>query len=222
MRAAGQGAAVPHMGAHALGAAAYAARAVALASPDRPEAAGEEIAWQLSKLSAEARSALLQLPSVGRRSCWSAWTWASLIGAARRDHPRNSGWSHRRKPLNTRRRHGSVMWSDAVECDRRGWRRSPVPGRRKRGLRTAARREPHCIGGVAGSCGLEGTPELQLQHEAGTRHSKEWKIPPRRRAGRVQRRRPAPELPSAHQMAVCTSEWPLPFVNVRRWAFDRP
>jgi len=48
-----------------LGAAAYAARAVALASPDRPEAAGEEIAWQLSKLSAEARSALLQLPSVG-------------------------------------------------------------------------------------------------------------------------------------------------------------
>ena len=64
-RAAGQAAAVPHMGAHALGAAAYAVRAVALTSPDRPEASGAEIAWQLSNLSAEARAALRHLPPVG-------------------------------------------------------------------------------------------------------------------------------------------------------------
>jgi hypothetical protein len=35
-KAAGQAASVPHMGAHALGAAAYAAEAVGLAGPDRP------------------------------------------------------------------------------------------------------------------------------------------------------------------------------------------
>ena len=64
-RAAGQAAAIPHMGAHALGAAAYAAKAVGLASPERPEAVGEEIHWQLRSLSAEARAALRQLPSVG-------------------------------------------------------------------------------------------------------------------------------------------------------------
>ena len=53
------------MGAHALGAAAYAAKAVGLAAPDRPEAASEEIHWQLSSMSAEARTALRQLPPVG-------------------------------------------------------------------------------------------------------------------------------------------------------------
>jgi hypothetical protein len=64
-RAAGQAAATPHMGAHALGAAAYAAKATGLAAPDRPEAVGEEIAWQLSNLSVAARAALRQLPPVG-------------------------------------------------------------------------------------------------------------------------------------------------------------
>jgi hypothetical protein len=64
-RAAGQAAAVPHMGAHALGAAAYAAKAAGLAAPDRPEAVGEEIHWQLRNLSAPARAALRQLPPVG-------------------------------------------------------------------------------------------------------------------------------------------------------------
>jgi hypothetical protein len=42
-RAVGQAAAVAHMGAHALGAAAYAVKAIALAPPDRPEAVEEEI-----------------------------------------------------------------------------------------------------------------------------------------------------------------------------------
>ena len=64
-RAAGQAASIPHMGAHALGAAAYAAKAAGLAAPDRPGAAGEEIRWQLGHMSAAARAPLRQLPPVG-------------------------------------------------------------------------------------------------------------------------------------------------------------
>lgn len=64
-RAAGQASAVPHMGAHALGAAAYAAKAVGMASPERADATSEEIAWQLGQLSADARAALRRLPPVG-------------------------------------------------------------------------------------------------------------------------------------------------------------
>jgi hypothetical protein len=64
-RAAGQAAAIPHMGAHALGAAAYAAKAGGLAAPDRPDALSDEIRWQLSNMSAAARAALRQLPPVG-------------------------------------------------------------------------------------------------------------------------------------------------------------
>jgi hypothetical protein len=64
-RAAGQAAAVPHMGAHALGAAAYAAKAAGLAAPDRPEAVREEIEWQLGNMSVAARAALRKLPAVG-------------------------------------------------------------------------------------------------------------------------------------------------------------
>jgi Imm-5 like putative immunity protein len=64
-RAAGQAAAVPHMGAHALGAAAYAAKAVGLSAPDLPEAVSDEIHWQLRSMSVEARTALRRLPPVG-------------------------------------------------------------------------------------------------------------------------------------------------------------
>jgi hypothetical protein len=64
-RAAGQAAAVPHMGAHALGAAAYAAKAAAFAAPDRPEALSDEIHWQLHHMSPAVRAALQQLPPVG-------------------------------------------------------------------------------------------------------------------------------------------------------------
>lgn len=64
-RAAGQAAAIPHMGAHALGTAAYAAKAVGLAAPDHPEAVGQEIHWQLSHMSVEVRTALQQLPPAG-------------------------------------------------------------------------------------------------------------------------------------------------------------
>ncbi|HEV8460024.1 MAG TPA: hypothetical protein VGQ38_04885 [Gaiellaceae bacterium] len=64
-RAAGQAAAIPHMGAHALGAAAYAAKAAGLADPERPAAVEEEIRWQLGCMSAAVKAALRQLPPVG-------------------------------------------------------------------------------------------------------------------------------------------------------------
>ncbi len=64
-RAAGQAAAVAHMGAHALGAAAYGAKAAALAGPDRPDAVGQELAWQLGHMSADVSDALSLLPPVG-------------------------------------------------------------------------------------------------------------------------------------------------------------
>jgi hypothetical protein len=64
-RAAGQAAAVSHMGAHALGAAAHAVRAASLAAPDRPEAAIDEIHWQLTHMTPDVRAALQSLPPVG-------------------------------------------------------------------------------------------------------------------------------------------------------------
>ena len=63
-RSAAQAAGVAHMGAHALGAAAYAAKAAALAQ----DAADDEIAWQLSRLSADTRVALRRLPLLGENS----------------------------------------------------------------------------------------------------------------------------------------------------------
>lgn len=65
-RAAGQAAAVPHMGAHALGAAAYAARAAGLAAPDTTDAVWTEVRWQLDHMPAPVRVALRQLPPVGQ------------------------------------------------------------------------------------------------------------------------------------------------------------
>jgi hypothetical protein len=67
-RAAGQAVAVCHMGAHALGAAAYAANAAGLADPDRPEAVKNEIRWQLEHMSAGLRAALRALPPIGQNS----------------------------------------------------------------------------------------------------------------------------------------------------------
>lgn len=67
-RAAGQAAAVPHMGAHALGAAAYAVRAAGLAAPDRAEATADEIRWQVGRMSPAVRSALHKLPPVGENA----------------------------------------------------------------------------------------------------------------------------------------------------------
>jgi hypothetical protein len=67
-RAAGQAAGVAHMGAHALGAAAYAAKAAGLAAPDQIAAVSDEISWQLENMNARVRRALAQLPPLGENS----------------------------------------------------------------------------------------------------------------------------------------------------------
>ena len=64
-RAAGQAAAVAHMGAHALGAAAYAAKAAGLAAPDQQAAVAAEIRWQLGHMCGPVAAALRRLPLVG-------------------------------------------------------------------------------------------------------------------------------------------------------------
>lgn len=64
-RAAGQAVAVCHMGAHALGAAAYAAHAVGLAHGEQPAATEDEICWQVEHMTPEVRAALRSLPPVG-------------------------------------------------------------------------------------------------------------------------------------------------------------
>lgn len=64
-RSAAQAAGVAHMGAHALGAAAYAARAVELAHPDDPDARAAEVRRQLAQLSPEAAAALRTFPPLG-------------------------------------------------------------------------------------------------------------------------------------------------------------
>lgn len=53
------------MGAHGLGAAAYAAQAAGLAAPERPGAVQDEIRWQLRCMSSVTRAALRQLRPVG-------------------------------------------------------------------------------------------------------------------------------------------------------------
>jgi len=64
-RSTAQAAGVAHMGAHALGAAGYAARAAGLAEHDRAGAAQDEIRWQLEHASAPVRDALRRLPALG-------------------------------------------------------------------------------------------------------------------------------------------------------------
>ncbi|WP_337001082.1 MULTISPECIES: putative immunity protein [unclassified Microbacterium] len=64
-RAAAQAAGVAHMGAHALGAAAYAASAVDLAHPSDGEARGAEVRWQLARLSPAEAAVLRNLPPLG-------------------------------------------------------------------------------------------------------------------------------------------------------------
>lgn len=64
-RSVAQAAAVAHMGAHALGAAAYASKSVSLSNPGNPDAVRDEIAWQLAQLDERQRAALRLLPLVG-------------------------------------------------------------------------------------------------------------------------------------------------------------
>jgi len=62
---AAQASGVAHMGAHALGAAAYATKAVMIAANATPDAGDAEISWQLDQLSDPARDALRHLPLLG-------------------------------------------------------------------------------------------------------------------------------------------------------------
>jgi Imm-5 like putative immunity protein len=61
-RAAGQAAATAHMGAHARGAPAYAAKAAGLAAPSDPDAAAAEVRWAARHASPAVREALRRLP----------------------------------------------------------------------------------------------------------------------------------------------------------------
>ncbi|GAB3174360.1 hypothetical protein GCM10027059_46430 [Myceligenerans halotolerans] len=67
-RSAGQASGVAHMGAHALGAAAYAAKAAGLAAPDRTDARENEVHWQVEHMTADVRAALRRLPALGEDS----------------------------------------------------------------------------------------------------------------------------------------------------------
>ncbi|NLE78646.1 MAG: hypothetical protein GX610_03530 [Rhodococcus sp.] len=67
-RAVAQAAAVAHMGAHALGAAAYAVKAVSLAHPKQHEIVAAEISWQIDHLTEQQRLILRQLPALGTDS----------------------------------------------------------------------------------------------------------------------------------------------------------
>jgi len=67
-RSAGQASGVAHMGAHALGAAAYAAKAVSLAAVDHDAAHRDEVGWQLRHMTDEVRAALARLPLLGTDS----------------------------------------------------------------------------------------------------------------------------------------------------------
>lgn len=64
-RSAAQASGVAHMGAHALGAAAYAAKAAGYRAPGDPDAIDGEIRWQLEQLSDPTRAALAGLPLLG-------------------------------------------------------------------------------------------------------------------------------------------------------------
>ncbi len=69
--AAGQAAAVAHVAAHELGAAAYAIRAAQAAAPDDKEEAGRaECRWQRDQLSDEIRELVLDDQRLRNELCW--------------------------------------------------------------------------------------------------------------------------------------------------------
>lgn len=56
------------MGAHALGASVYAAKAARLAASDQPVAVSAEVTWQLENMRAQVRATRKQLPPLGEDS----------------------------------------------------------------------------------------------------------------------------------------------------------
>ncbi len=73
--AAGQAAAVPHVAAHELGAAAYAIKAARAAAPDgQAESAGcLEWEWQRAQLPSEIRDLVLDDQKLRNEICWSVF-----------------------------------------------------------------------------------------------------------------------------------------------------
>ncbi|WP_133765720.1 putative immunity protein [Amnibacterium kyonggiense] len=67
-RSAAQASGVAHMGAHALGAAAYAVKAATLVNSGQPSAGEDEIFWQVHQMTEEQRLALRQLPLLGENA----------------------------------------------------------------------------------------------------------------------------------------------------------
>ena len=67
-RAAGQASGVAHMGAHALGAAACAAKAASLDAIDSESARRDEVSWQLEHMTYDVRSVFASLPPLGEDS----------------------------------------------------------------------------------------------------------------------------------------------------------
>ncbi len=92
-RAAGQAMAVCHMGAHALGAAAYAAKAAGLSAFEGPDAARDTLAARPydARGSRGAQSAAAHR----RRPFWAAGSGAACLGATGGEHPGIAGRSRR-------------------------------------------------------------------------------------------------------------------------------
>lgn len=67
-RSAAHASGVAHMGAHALGAAAYAVKAAVLVYADRPSAGEDEISWQVHQVTQEQRLVLSRLPLLGENT----------------------------------------------------------------------------------------------------------------------------------------------------------
>lgn len=67
-RSSGQASGVAHMGAHALGAATYAAKAASLAAINHEAARRDEVRWQIDHMTSEVRAALSKLPMLGEDS----------------------------------------------------------------------------------------------------------------------------------------------------------
>lgn len=68
-RAVAQAAAIAHMGAHALGAAAYATKAVSLSVHGSADSVEAEIGWQVAQLTGDQAAALRRLPALGSDAC---------------------------------------------------------------------------------------------------------------------------------------------------------
>ncbi|MGH9043432.1 MAG: hypothetical protein ACRDVP_01065 [Acidimicrobiales bacterium] len=76
------------MGAYALGAASYAAKAAGLAAPDRPEASVKhEISWQLAHMSAGGPGRPANPPARRREPVRPPRAGAPRIRPTRHDHP---------------------------------------------------------------------------------------------------------------------------------------